>query len=208
MGRAASQTPPPPPSDGSLPPEFLNEIEGGEPAAVPTPPPTGKAQAAPSPPPPPPIENLPPAAAPPTPPPPAEAMEPEAAPMPPPQENAGATPVGGIDGYVYDPTGRRDPFRPYRMIRSDRSAVGPIIEPLQTYDIDQLSIVGILWEVRAPRALVKDSDGNLHTVVKNTKIGRNNGYVAMIREGEVVVIETLEEDGKSYKRTKVLEFKK
>ena len=128
--------------------------------------------------------------------------------VPAPQEAPGAAnPPGGIDGYVYDPTGRRDPFRPYRMIRSDRT-VGPIIEPLQTYDIDQLSIVGILWEVRAPRALVKDSDGNLHTVVKNTKIGRNNGYVAAIREGEVVVVETLEEDGKSYKRTKVLEFKK
>ncbi|HRO66613.1 MAG TPA: pilus assembly protein PilP [Pseudobdellovibrionaceae bacterium] len=202
MGRAVSQSPPPP-SDGSLPPEFLNEIEGGTPAAPPTesPPPPAAST------PPPPIENLPEEVQQPVNPPAPTQSAPPISPTPP-EAPKTVGPPGGIDGYVYDPTGRRDPFRPYRMIRSGRAATGPIIEPLQTYDIDQLSVAGILWEVRAPRALVKDSDGNLHTVVKNTKIGRNNGYVAAIREGEVIVIETLEEDGKSYKRTKVLEFKK
>lgn len=207
MGKAVSQAPPPP-SDGSLPPEFMNEIEsGGPPAAAPAAPAAPAASAPKAAAPPPPIEEI---HQEPTPPP----VEVQAAPAEiqmtptPPEAPKTVGPLGGIDGYIYDPTGRRDPFRPYRMIRSNRAASGPIIEPLQTYDIDQLSIAGILWEVRAPRALVKDSDGNLHTVVKNTKIGRNNGYVAMIREGEVVVVETLEEDGKSYKRTKVLEFKK
>jgi type IV pilus assembly protein PilP len=43
---------------------------------------------------------------------------------------------------------------------------------------------------------------------KNTKIGRNAGYVAAIREGEVVVVETVDTEGVVTKEVKILELKK
>lgn len=115
------------------------------------------------------------------------------------------------DGYFYDPTGKRDPFRPFRDIRPQQGTGGSAamtLEPLQRWELDRLQIVGILWEVRTPRAMVRDPDGSVYTIVKNSKIGRNEGYVAAIREGEVVVVETVYVDGVSTKETKVMEFRK
>lgn len=216
------------PADGSLPAEFLKEMDNGG-AAIP-PPPSGPPSAtgqAPSPSDP--AQATPPAQ--PAAPPPAAQMPaapqppPQAAPQPRQQQMPGGyvdpnlgTVAGGTalsnEEYVYDPTGRRDPFKPYRAIRTDApvqqrvATPGDTLEPLQRLELETLSIVGILWDVRQPRALVKDANGNLHTLVRNTKVGRNNGYVAAIREGEIVVIETVEEEGRSIKRTKVLELKR
>jgi type IV pilus assembly protein PilP len=185
------------PSDGSLPPEFMKEVEGNAPPADQSP-----------------SEQNPAAQPPPQSPPPAQApAEPNAQQAAPNIEAPAAPAAGtalGAEDYVYDPAARRDPFRPYRVIRGTE---GPKrgsneIEPLQRYDLDQLSVMGVLWDVRQPRALVRDGDGNLHTVVKNSKMGRNSGFVAMIREGEIVVIETIEDEGRTYKKTRVLEFKK
>lgn len=202
MGKAQTQGAP---SDGSLPPEFLQEIEGGLPPAET--PPSDPPQSQTPPPEPPPLESVPsvPQEEASTPPVVEESQMPTQGPSQPPA-NPALQP--GPDGYVYDPTGRRDPFRPYRTIRTERTGPVALIEPLQTYDLDQLSVVGIMWDIRSPRALVRDSDGNLHTVVKNTKLGRNNGYVATIREGELVVIETLDQDGQAVRRSQVLEVKR
>lgn len=207
------------PSDGSLPAEFMQEIENGKGSGSPAPPPAGN-----NPVPPPPPANALPHSSPPA----AQAPQQPATQAPPPVETQyqdpnllqGQSPAAGTavspEEYVYDPTGRRDPFRPYRIIRTD-TAKTPVpgtspeslLEPLQRYDLDQLAVMGILWDVRQPRALLRDGDGRIHTIVKNTKLGRNSGYVAAIREGEVVVIESIDdESGKVIKRTRVLEFKK
>lgn len=112
--------------------------------------------------------------------------------------------------YIYDPTGRRDPFKPYRVLVSGDSASAKKnkkltqIDPLVRWDIEKYRVVGILWQVRAPKAMIKDPEGSVHTVTKNTKIGRNKGYIASIREGELVVVETIEFEGQSSKETKIL----
>lgn len=216
------------PSDGSLPAEFMQEIENGKGSGSPAPP-AGAHQPVPGGnnpvPPPPPTNALPqsPPAVPQAPPQPAAA--PQASPPVETQSQdpnllQGQAPAAGTavspEEYVYDPTGRRDPFRPYRIIRTDTvktpvpgTSPESLLEPLQRYDLDQLAVMGILWDVRQPRALLRDGDGRIHTIVKNTKLGRNSGYVAAIREGEVVVIESIDdESGKVIKRTRVLEFKK
>lgn len=184
------------PSDGSLPAEFMKQADAPAGAKPPT-------SADP---------NLPlPGENPKTPPPPLEA--------PPAGSNPGAPTSGtamGSEEYVYDPAGRRDPFRPYKFVRPQSPTVGkgPVkpeetLEPLQRFEIDQLTVLAILWDVKQPRALVRDGDGKVHTLVKNTKLGRNNGYVAAIREGEIVIMEMFDEEGgKTVKRARTLEFKK
>jgi type IV pilus assembly protein PilP len=108
----------------------------------------------------------------------------------------------------YDPGALRDPFKAFRAARPLDAGPKAILEPLQRFDVDRLRVVGILWDVRVPRAMVRDPDGGVHTVIKNSKIGRNEGFVAVIREGEVVVVETLYEDGKVLKDTRVMELTK
>jgi len=201
------------PASGELPPEFMKEVESTQ---VPPPPQQGQI------PPPPAQEQLPQGQ---IPPPPGQQQQQPAGnqfiPPPPPQqapqENVGdgatATPVPipttHPDDYFYDPTGKRDPFKAFRaVVTTVGQKQTAALEPLQKYELDRLQIIGILWEVRTPRAMVKDPDGVVHTVVKNTRIGRNEGYVAAIREGEIVVIETRYDDGKPIREPRVLEFRK
>ena len=192
------------PSSGDLPPEFMKEVESTQVPPPPTQqqPPQGQI------PPPPGQQQQQPAGNQFVPPPPAQGMQ---------QENVGdgatATPApiptSHPDDYFYDPTGKRDPFKAFRaIVPNTGQKQTAALEPLQKYELDRLQIVGILWEVRTPRAMVRDPDGLVHTVVKNTRIGRNEGYVAAIREGEIVVIETRYDDGKPIREPRILEFKK
>jgi len=104
------------------------------------------------------------------------------------------------DQYVYDPISKRDPFRPFKTNQPKMVNNLPVkLEPLQEFDLDQIQIVGILWDVKSPRAMVRTPKNDLFTVYKNTKIGRNDGMVMAIREGEIVVSEVRFEDGKPIK---------
>ncbi|UYL08963.1 pilus assembly protein PilP [Bdellovibrio sp. SKB1291214] len=214
MAPAHSQTPPPAeppqsqvppgppaggPSNGDLPPEFMNEVNqaqpgGAPPQAVP-PPPAGSAQTAPPsiPPPPQGVPNA----------------------GPPPMGDAVTAPSSDIgdmlskDNYIYDPNGKRDPFKPFKIIKVTRKETpADQLEPLQRWDLERLQIIGILWDVKTPRAMIKDPDGGVYTVTKSSRVGRNDGYISAIREGEVVVIETRYDEDKPIKESRIMEFKK
>ena len=197
------------PSNGDLPPEFMKEVENSQvPAATPAAQKPAQGQAAPpSIPPPTPAE----AAQVPA----AQPVQPAAPAAPPTMGDAVTAPVVSQDliprdDYVYDPTGKRDPFKPFRVIRTTGRKDTPKeqLEPLQRWELERLQIVGILWDVGTPRAMIKDPDGTVYTVVKNSKIGRNEGYVSAIREGELVIVEIRYEEDKPVKETRVMEFKK
>lgn len=108
------------------------------------------------------------------------------------------------EGYNYDPSGRRDPFSPFKAeVQTIKTAPDVLAnlqpnleqvtqeatEPLQAFDLSQLKIVGIMWAVKNPKAMVKDPGGKLHLIKKNSKIGKYSGFVTAIREGEVEVVE-------------------
>jgi type IV pilus assembly protein PilP len=201
---AAAQMPPPP-GTGELPPEFAQ----GAAAAVPaTPPAAGTIPPPPTEPPP--DLNAPPASAP---------AVPAQMPMPPsatdqiPPMDAAPAPVmpqfAEDEQYHYESAARRDPFKPYKNYRPP-TVQGKIdsSDPLQRWDLGRFVIVAIMWEVRSPRAMVKDPDGKLYMINKTTKIGRNSGQVVAIREGEVVVVESIENEGVVTKEVKILELKK
>ncbi|MBS1971194.1 MAG: pilus assembly protein PilP [Bdellovibrionales bacterium] len=205
-----------PPSPGDLPPEFMQETQqapqgGGNIPPPPTQPPQVPANAEAAPPPPPP--NVPPAAG--GTPPMVPATAPGSVAPPPPMESS--VPIvpqfASDDQYTYDPTGRRDPFKPYRTYRPTPTNTGPakmvdMSDPLQRWDLDRFNVVAIMWEIRHPKAMVKDPDGKMYMIGKSTKIGRNSGQVVAIREGEIVVVETIENEGVQTKEVKILELKK
>lgn len=209
-GLVRAQTPPPAPNNQPPPP-----------AANPAPPqlPPGTTQ-------------IPPNGQAPMPPPPLPDLPPEPLPTPPPMDGGLPMPpvVGGEDDgapimqidpdYNYDPTGRRDPFKPYGTSQNTQMSVTPTnpespekppapTDPLQMYDISQFRLVGIIWQVKKPKAVVRDPVGKMHLIYRDTKIGRNNGFVASIREGEVLVVEpTIGENGMPSAITRTMALKK
>lgn len=103
---------------------------------------------------------------------------------------------GLMDPFDYDPRGRKDPFAQPVLDRpvAQGATQGPLL-PLQKYELGKLKLIGIIWDVKRPRAMINDPDGKVHIVGPNTKIGVRNGYIAVIREGEIVIVETVEENG-------------
>ncbi len=116
-----------------------------------------------------------------------------------------------IEVYRYNPEGKRDPFTPFvAPTEYNYSDVmqGPVM-PLQTYSLDQLSLVGVIWGGKRPMAMISDTDGKVYYVRQNDKIGNNSGYVARIREGEIVIIEQIfDEEGNANYISRVMKIQK
>lgn len=116
-----------------------------------------------------------------------------------------------LEPYLYDTReGRRNPFRPFAAF--DAAAYSDIVigpsTPLERYDLDELKLTGILWDVKNPRAMFVDPKKEVHIVSKDDRIGRRRGYVAVIREGEVVVVETTTYSGEPVYSTRVLQIER
>jgi type IV pilus assembly protein PilP len=62
--------------------------------------------------------------------------------------------------YIYDPTGKPDPFKPFiSEVKRSKEEADKTLQPLQKYEISQLKLVAIIWNIDTPRALVEDSSG-------------------------------------------------
>ena len=89
----------------------------------------------------------------------------------------------------YDPTGKRDPFRPYVESVGRPSPTGEIT-PLQQYELSQLRLVAIITDKgdsSGSRAVVEDSAGLGYILRVGTPIGRASGRVTAIERDRVVV---------------------
>ena len=114
-----------------------------------------------------------------------------------------------ISPYTFSEDARKDPFLHPEILQPPDSlpAHGPF-KPLQEFDISSLKVRAILWSVRQPRALVETPTGQTYTVSLGERLGNKNGYVALIREGEVVVVETEEVSGETVSSTHVLTIRR
>jgi type IV pilus assembly protein PilP len=101
---------------------------------------------------------------------------------------AGPAPTVAADDEGYDPTGRRDPFRPPRTT-AYINTTGVERTPLQRYELGQLNLVAIIYDTGQPRAVVEDQAGLGYIVKVGTKIGVNGGVVRTIDQGRVLVQE-------------------
>jgi type IV pilus assembly protein PilP len=96
------------------------------------------------------------------------------------QSESGARPALAI---------RRDPFRPFTV--NLRSAVRrrDNLSPLERYELGQLKLVGIIWNIKNPTALVEDTSGLGYTVRVGTLIGANDGKVKTISPDALLIEE-------------------
>jgi type IV pilus assembly protein PilP len=167
-------------------------------------------------------------------PPPAGASVP-AAPTPPPADGAGKPQAGGPPGappapgqpaksntgselselegflepFIYDVVNRRDPFLVYaEYVPVDVTAPTRPMSPAQRFDLDQLHLVGIMWDVKDPKAMFMDPEAEVIVLGRDEGIGNRNGYIAAIREGEVVVVEAIRKRGDIIYKTRVLRIER
>src|SRR5262245_59366271 len=98
-------------------------------------------------------------------------------------------PVDSAD-FHYDANGRRDPFRSYKWDFMKRElADAAEAGPLEQFDLSQLSVVGIVWNVGRARALVQDPTGMSYVVAQGARMGKNDGRVMKIDDNLMVVRE-------------------
>lgn len=95
--------------------------------------------------------------------------------------------------FIYNPSNRKSPFLPPKNLRTKTGYKDQEVDSIRTgllaYDLESLTLTSLLWSVDEPRALIKDPSGQTHKVKEGVLIGRKDGYIAKIREGEVVVVE-------------------
>jgi hypothetical protein len=98
--------------------------------------------------------------------------------------------MGGIDkDFVYDGTGRRDPFRSFLLEKSDLMAE-QLRGPLEQFDLAQLALEAVIWQTGNARALISDPSGETYIIAEGAKIGKNAGRVIAIDDSLVRVTET------------------
>ncbi len=91
--------------------------------------------------------------------------------------------------FTYDPTGLRDPFRSFEWER-DKLAETEMRGPLEEFDVSQLSVVGVVWNVGNARALIQDPSGQGFIVSEGARVGKNEGRIIKIDDSVVIVKET------------------
>jgi len=89
--------------------------------------------------------------------------------------------------YTYNPFGKRDPFESFLKGKKEERVLSD--NPLLNYDLSKFSLVGIVWGMANPRAIVIDGDRHGHIIRNGTRIGRNRGKVMRILKDRVVVAE-------------------
>jgi type IV pilus assembly protein PilP len=85
--------------------------------------------------------------------------------------------------------GKRDPFRPFTLNNRPTQLRRENLSPLQRYEVGQLKLVGVIWDVKEPNAMVEDSAGLGYVVRIGTLIGSNEGKVKAIQPARIVIEE-------------------
>lgn len=91
--------------------------------------------------------------------------------------------------YVYDIFRSNDPFQPYISTKKTKVVTGPLVHPLQKYELSNLSLKGIVWGISSPTALIETPDGKGYNVKVGTPIGKNGGKILSILTDKVIVLE-------------------
>jgi len=94
----------------------------------------------------------------------------------------------GTEEYIYDPTGKTDPFKSFIATREEKEKERAKTY-LETLELSQLNVVVIVISPKNKWAMVQDSKGVGHVIKEGTPIGTNNGVVYKIMQGEVLIRE-------------------
>ena len=107
--------------------------------------------------------------------------------------------------FVYDPTGKRDPFKPFDF--APQPKIDESKPPLERYDINQLKLTAVVAGINGAKiATVENAAGRGFAVRKGTKIGLNSGEVVEILTDKLLILET-SKDFTGTEKTKTIELR-
>ena len=98
----------------------------------------------------------------------------------------------------------RDPFRPSSIQTRTSNRSRDNLSPLERFELGQLKVVGIVWDVKEPRAMIEDTAGLGYTILVGTPIGGSEGKVKAITRNQVVVEESFQDFSGKKKTREVL----
>ena len=95
---------------------------------------------------------------------------------------------------------QRDPFKlpEYIIIKIRQklaSSLGPVtaddagIDPVRRWPLGSYQLVGIIWDVKKPKAMFQDRMNSIHVLLINDFIGNARGVITRIQNGSVTVLE-------------------
>lgn len=101
--------------------------------------------------------------------------------------------------FTYSAETSRDPFRPQidesTTVASADEYSGPRPEaarrkePLESYPVDALKMVGLLQQKSQTWGLVRDPDGTIHRVQPGNYAGQNHGKIIQVSETKIQIVE-------------------
>ena len=134
------------------------------------------------------------------------------------------------DKYVYNSTGRTDPFRSLILGKKEKIKLEEEkrktevakeeerfkkeleripVTPLQQFELASMKVVAIMWGEIGKYALVEAPDGKGYTIKKGTYIGKSRGIVKNITDDTIIVEEKYQDVDKKIKARNVeLKLKK
>lgn len=101
-----------------------------------------------------------------------------------------------FETFEYTDQGLRDPFSPGLEEQQVSTSTGPQPdkhprEPLESFALDSLKMVGTIGTGASIEGLVKDTDGTVHRVHKGNYLGQNNGKVTGVTETQINLVELI-----------------
>jgi type IV pilus assembly protein PilP len=90
---------------------------------------------------------------------------------------------------IYNPEGKRDPFRSLVKIEKEKAAPDPNLPPLQRTELREIRLTGVAWGNFGYEALMQTPDGKGYGAKIGTRMGINNGIVSRITSKALTVEE-------------------
>lgn len=94
---------------------------------------------------------------------------------------------------VYDPSGKRDPFKPFIKLTQNENETKPrvneLLPPIKRYSLEEFKLVGVLWMKKRPKAMIVDPEKNTYVLSVGDEIGNMQGKIVEIRNNGILVEE-------------------
>ncbi|MEO7916656.1 MAG: pilus assembly protein PilP [Dokdonella sp.] len=100
-----------------------------------------------------------------------------------------------FETFEYREAGRRDPFSPSASEQEELVSSGPRPdenrphEPLESFPMDGLKMMGTLGKGNNLIVLVRDPDNVIHRVRRGNYMGQNNGRITVLAEDHLDLVE-------------------
>lgn len=93
------------------------------------------------------------------------------------------------EGYAYDSKGRRDPFVSLIVVTKQKPLKKKGASPIESYDIDEISLLAIAWDKNKYYALIRLPDKKSYTITEGMTLGLMGGKVEKITKDTVLIRE-------------------